>query len=212
MTNILFILKLKLARRYLVAKMEKDDFKRLDDKIDSVILEARRIFFSEQVDNKTTTDAIRKLWYLELTDPGKPIIFVINSPGGSVDAGFAVWDQVKMISSPVITVVTGLAASMGSVLSLCASPGKRFATPHARIMVHQPSISAPISGQATDLDIHAKEIIKTKNLLVDLYMEQTGKKREEVEKALDRDTWMSANEALEFGLLDKIVTSFNDLK
>ncbi len=190
---------------------EKEEFRSLNDKIDNVILESRRIFFGDQVDNRTASDAIRKLWYLELTDPGKPILMIINSPGGSVDAGFAVWDQVKMITSPVYTLVTGLAASMGSVLSLCAAPGKRFATEHARIMIHQPSISGPVTGQATDLEIHAKEIIKTKDQLVSLYMEHTGLKKEEIEKALDRDKWMTADEALKFGLLDKIVTSFNDL-
>ena len=101
-----------------MAKMEKNEkeiFKRLDDKIDALLLENRRIFFSDAVDNNTARDAIKKLWYLELTDPGKPILFVINSPGGSVDSGFAVWDQVKLISSPVTTMVTGLAASMGSI-------------------------------------------------------------------------------------------------
>jgi len=191
---------------------ERDDFKTLNDRIDSVILESRRIFFFDVVDNASARDAIRKLWYLELTNPGKPIIFVINSPGGSVDAGFAVWDQVKMISSPIFTLVCGLAASMGSVLSLCANPGKRFATPYARIMIHQPSISGPVTGQATDLDIQAKEIIKTKNLLVNLYKEHTGRSEKEIEKALDRDTWMSAQEALNFGLLDKIVSSVKELK
>ncbi len=191
---------------------EREEFKSLDDKIDHVILESRRIFFSDSIDNATARDAIRKIWYLELTKPGKPIIFVINSPGGSIDSGFAVWDQVKMITSPVITVVTGLAASMGSVLSLCAERGKRYATEHARIMIHQPSISGPVTGQATDLSIHAKEIIKTKNLLVELYMDYTGKNREEIEKVLDRDTWMSAQEALDFGLLDKIVTSYKEVK
>lgn len=191
---------------------EKDDFITLNDKIDSIILESRRILFFDVVDNNSAREAIRKLWYLELTNPGKPITFLINSPGGSVDAGFSVWDQVKMISSPVYTVVSGLAASMGSVLSLCAAPGKRFATPYARIMIHQPSISGPVTGQATDLDIQAKEIIKTKNLLIDLYMEQTGRQKKEIEKALDRDTWMSAKEALDFGLLDKIVASPKDIK
>jgi len=117
-----------------------------------------------------------------------------------------------MLSSPVITLVTGLAASMGSVLSLCASKGKRFATPNARIMIHQPSLSGVITGQATDLDIHAKEIIKTKDLLVDLYMDHTGKPREVIEKAIDRDTWMTAKEALDFGLLDKIITSYKEIK
>ena len=117
-----------------------------------------------------------------------------------------------MITSPVVTVVCGLAASMGSVLSLCASPGKRYATPYARIMIHQPSISGPVTGQATDLEIQAKEILKTKSLLVNLYMEYTGKSEKEIEKALDRDTWMSAEEALQFGLLDKIVSSAKDVK
>ncbi len=190
---------------------DENDYKNLNDKIDSIILDSRRIFFSDAVDNETAHDAIRKLWYLELSNPGKPILFVINSPGGSVDSGFAVWDQVKMISSPVFTLVTGLAASMGSVLSLCAASGKRFATPHARIMIHQPAIQGMVKGQATDLDIQAKEILKTRALLVNLYAEHTGQPTEVIEKKLDRDTWMSALEAKEFGLLDKIVTSYQEL-
>lgn len=198
-----------------MAKMEKSDnssYRTLDDKIDTLLLENRRLFFSDAVDNATARDAIRKLWYLELTDPGKPILFIINSPGGSVDAGFAVWDQVKLITSPVTTLVTGLAASMGSVLSLCAPKGKRFATPFARIMIHQPAIMGVIKGQATDLDIQAKEIIKTKNQLVNLYMQETGNARDIIEKKLDRDTWMSAGEAKDFGLIDKIITSYQELK
>ncbi|MCH9610072.1 MAG: ATP-dependent Clp protease proteolytic subunit 1 [Chlamydiales bacterium] len=189
-----------------------ETFKSLRDKIDSTILESRRILFGDAVDQNSAKEAIRQLWYLEMKDPGKPITFVICSPGGSVDAGFAVWDQVKMITSPVYTLVTGLAASMGSVLSLCAAPGKRFATKHARIMIHQPSIGGPITGQATDLEIQAKEILKTKGQLVDLYCEHTGKERKEIERALDRDTWMTADEAKSFGLLDGIVDSFADIK
>ncbi len=187
-------------------------FKSLKDKIDGVILDSRRILFSETVDQQSAQNVIRKLWYLEITDPGKPILLVICSPGGSVDAGFAIWDQVKMLSSPVHTLVTGLAASMASVLSLCAAPGKRFATRYARIMIHQPSIGGPITGQATDLEIQAKEILKTKAQLVDLYVKQTGKKKAEIERALDRDTWMSAEEAVTFGLLDGIVDSFDQIK
>jgi len=186
--------------------------KPIDDKIDEAILKARRIFFSDPVDGQSAKEAIRKLWFLELTDPGKPILFVINSPGGSVDAGFAIWDQVKMISSPVTTLITGLAASMGSVLSLCAAPGKRFATPHSRIMIHQPSIHGVIKGQATDLEIQAKEILKTRHALISLYVEATGKDFKTIEKAIDRDTWMSPEEALEFGLLDKIVNSYHEIE
>lgn len=187
-------------------------FKSLKDQIDHVILESRRIFFSDAVDNDSASDAIRKLWYLELTKPGKPILFVINSPGGSVDAGFAVWDQVQLITSPIHTLVTGLAASMGSVLSLCAVKGKRFATKNARIMIHQPSIGGMVRGQATDLEIQAKEIIKTKEQLVELYVEKSGRTQKDIEKALDRDKWLTAEEAKEFGLIDSIVTSFKDIK
>lgn len=182
------------------------------DKIDSAILNSRRILISEGIDGKLAEDVIKKIWFLELQDPGKPILLVINSPGGSVDAGFAIWDQLKMISSPVTTLVTGLAASMGSILSLAASPKRRFATPKSRIMIHQPAIAGIIQGQATDLEIQAKEIIKTKNMIIDLYMQATGRSYEAIEKAIDRDTWMSAHEALEFGLLDGIVSSFKELQ
>lgn len=186
--------------------------KLIDSKIDEALLKARRIFFCDAVDMDSAKDAIRKLWYLELTDPGKPILLVINSPGGSVDAGFAVWDQVKMITSPVTTLVTGLAASMGSILSLCAAPKRRFATQNARIMIHQPSIGGMLRGQATDLAIQAEEIRKTRKGIVDVYVKATGHDAATMEKAIDRDKWFSAQEALDFKLLDGVVTSFKDLK
>lgn len=196
-------------------KPEKENqapaFSPLQDKIDQAILDTRRIFIDDAVTGESASICIRQLWYLELKDPGKPILMVINSPGGSVDAGFAIWDQVKMISSPVTTLITGLAASMGSVLSLCASPKRRFATPNARIMIHQPAIAGVIKGQATDLEIQAKEILKTHNALVKLYVNATGKDAATIEHAIDRDTWMSAEEALNFGLLDKIITSFEEV-
>ncbi|MCB1072389.1 MAG: ATP-dependent Clp protease proteolytic subunit [Chlamydiia bacterium] len=182
-----------------------------DAKVEELLLKKRRIFLSSAVSDKSAKDAIRKLWYLEHTDPGKPILFVINSPGGSVDSGFAIWDQIMMITSPVTTLVTGLAASMGSVLSLAAAPGKRFATKNARIMIHQPLISGVIQGQATDLEIQAKEIIKTRKQIVDVYAKATGKDPALIEKTIDRDTWMSASEAKDFGLLDGIVTSYKEL-
>lgn len=185
---------------------------KVTDKIESALLDARRIFLSDAVDSDSASLIIRKLWYLELTDPGKPILFIINSPGGAVDSGFAIWDQVKMITSPVTTLVTGLAASMGSILSLCAAPGKRFATPRARFMIHQPLISGVIKGQATDLEIQAKEMLKTRNGLIQIYVEATGKDFATIEKAIDRDTWLTPQEALEFGLLDGIIDSFEQLK
>jgi ATP-dependent Clp protease protease subunit len=190
---------------------KKTGISMLEDKIDETLLKSRRIFLSDAVDNDSAKEIIRKLWYLESIDPGKPILFVINSPGGSVDSGFAIWDQIKMITSPVTTLITGLAASMGSILSLCSAPKRRFATRNSRIMIHQPSIHSFIRGQATDLEIHAREILKTRQALVELYVEATGKDAKTIEKALDRDTWMSAQEALEFGLLDKIVSNYKDL-
>lgn len=190
---------------------EEKHHKSINDKIDLTLLEKRRIFLSDAVDSDSAKDIIRKLWYLDTIDPGKPILFVINSPGGSVDSGFAIWDQVKLISSPVITLVTGLAASMGSLLSLVSGKGKRLATANARIMIHQPLIGGVIRGQATDLEIQAKEMLKTRSMIVDIYADATGKERRLIEKAIDRDNWMTPEEALEFGLLDKIITSMNDL-
>lgn len=184
---------------------------KIRDRIEGTILDQRRIFLSDAVDSQSAEDVIRKLWYLDIISPGKPILMIINSPGGSVDSGFAIWDQVKMISSPVTTLITGLAASMGSVLSLCAAPKRRFATPHSRIMIHQPRLGGVIQGQATDLEIQAKEMIKTRNLLVDIYVNATGQTAETIERAIDRDTWMSAEEAMKFGLLDGLVSSFKDL-
>lgn len=188
-----------------------ESFVKIEDRIDAKILEARRIFISDQVDSNTAEEVIRKLWYLELNDPGKPILFVINSPGGSVDSGFAIWDQIKMISSPVATLITGLAASMGSILSLCAAKGKRYITPQSRIMIHQPMIGGVIRGQATDLDIQAREILKTRSKLVHIYMNATGKDYETIDRAIDRDTWMSAEEAKEFGLIDEIIESYKNI-
>lgn len=194
-----------------MAKNDETNLNPLKDRIDAQILDQRRLFLCDAIDSDTAEEIIRKLWYLEAKEPGKPITLVINSPGGSIDAGFAIWDQIKMISSPVTTLVTGLAASMGSILSLVASPGKRYATPNARFMVHQPRLSGVIQGQATDLEIQAKEMLKTRSILVELYKSQTGKSAVEIEKAIDRDTWMTAQEALEFGLLDKIVNSYKEI-
>lgn len=197
-----------------MATAEKDvpvDF-RIDDKIEAAMLDSRRIFLSNAVTSESAEEIIRKFWYLEMKDAGKPILFVINSPGGSTDAGFAIWDQIKMISSPVTTLITGLAASMGSVLSLVAAPKRRFATPNARVMIHQPHVGGVIKGQATDLDIQAKEILKVREILIQIYAKASGKERDVIERALDRDMWMSAEEALAWGLLDKIVSSFKELK
>lgn len=184
----------------------------LNDKIERALLEQRRVFLSEDVNSDSARDLIRKFWYLDSLAPGKPILFVINSPGGSVHSGFAIWDTIKMLKSPVVTLVIGLAASFGSVLSLIAGKGKRFATPYAQIMIHQPLIGGMIRGQATDLDIQATEMVKTRAILVDLYVEATGKSREEIEKFIVRDKWLTADEAVKFGVLDKVVSSMEEVE
>jgi ATP-dependent Clp protease, protease subunit len=186
--------------------------KSINNKIEKIILENRRIFLSDAVDQHSASEIIKKLWFLDLEDNTKPILFIINSPGGSVDSGFAIWDQIKMIKSPVYTLVTGLAASMGSLLSLVAEKGKRFATHNARIMIHQPLIGGVIQGQATDLEIQAKEMLKTRDIIVEIYSEATGKDKKSIEKAIDRDNWMTAQEAKDFGLLDVIINSFDEIK
>lgn len=194
------------------AAREEKGPKYINDKIEHALLEKRRIFLSDAVDQDSAKEIIRKLWYLDHIAPNKPILFVINSPGGSVDSGFAIWDQIKMISCPVVTLVTGLAASMGSLLSLVAGKGKRLATHNARIMIHQPLIGGVIRGQATDLDIQAKEMLKTRAMIVDIYSDATGKDKAAIEKAINRDNWMTAEEAVSFGLVDKIVGSMKDVE
>lgn len=196
-----------------MAESEREEKpKYVNDKLDLALLEKRRVFLSDAVDSDSAKDIIRKLWYLDHQAPGKPILFVINSPGGSVDSGFAIWDQIKLLQSPVFTLVTGLAASMGSLLSLVSGKGKRLATINSRIMIHQPLIGGVIRGQATDLEIQAREMLKTRAQIVDIYVDATGKDRKTIEKAIDRDNWMSAEEAKQFGLLDKIVTSMKDVE
>lgn len=196
-----------------MAKSEKPSFQdiRLDDSIEASLLDSRRIFLDNAVTSNSAADLIRKIWYLENREPGKPITFIINSPGGEVNAGFAIWDQLQMVTSPITTIVTGLAASMGSVLSLAAAPSRRFATPNARFMIHQPLIGGVVQGQATDLEIQAKEMLKMRDVLIQIYAKATGKDPKKIEKDIDRDTWLSADEALEYGLIDKVISSYNDV-
>lgn len=184
---------------------------RLDDTIDSTLLAHRRLFISRPIDMSLAEEIIRKIWFLGYSSPTEGVEVIINSPGGAVDAGFAIWDQLKMMSFPITTVVTGLAASMGSVLALCAPKGRRFATPRSRFLIHQPALSATVEGQATDLEIQAREILKTKKQIIDLYCEATGKDAAEMEKAIDRDRWMSAEEAVAFGIVDRLVSSYKEV-
>ncbi len=180
------------------------------DSISSKLLKSRTVIISQQVDAKLSAKVLSQLVLLEQEGPELPITVFINSPGGEIFSGFAIFDMLKFITCPVTTVVTGFAASMGSILSLAADEGRRFAMPQAKIMIHQPLLMG-YQGRASECEIQAREILKTRDHLVKLYADQTGKSHEEIKKALDRDNWFTAEEALEYGLLDKVVHSRSGL-
>ena len=168
-------------------------------------LDARKIFLWGAVTDETAKDVCEKLLYLESKDPGKDVTFYINTPGGSITAGMAIYDTIKLLTSPVTIVVTGMAASMGSVL-LCAAPkGRRLIYPHARVLIHQPLIAGRFIGPATDINIQAKEMEKLRDELNQILASASGQPIEKISKDTDRDFYLNAKEAIEYGLADKIV-------
>ena len=169
----------------------------------SRLLKERIIFLTGPVEDHMASLVIAQLLFLESENPKKEISMYINSPGGVVSAGLGIYDTMKYIRSPVSTICLGMAASMGSLLLTGGEKDMRFATPNARIMVHQPS--GGFRGQASDIERHAADIMKIKRRLNEIYVEHTGRKYEEIEAALDRDNFMSAEEGKEFGLIDQIV-------
>lgn len=163
----------------------------------------RIIFLSEEVNDSIANAIVAYLLYLDSDDNSKPIYLYINSPGGSVTAGMAIYDTIQHIKSDVITICVGLAASMGAFLLAAGAPGKRLALPHARIMIHQPL--GGTRGQASDIEIEAKEVIRIKHALNEMLAKHTGKSLEQVEKDTDRDYFMSAEEAMSYGLIDRVI-------
>jgi len=170
----------------------------------SRLLNDRIVFLGEEVNDTTASLVVAQLLYLEAQDPDKDIQFYINSPGGSVTAGLAIYDTMQYIKADVSTICIGLAASMGAFLLSSGAKGKRIARPNSEIMVHQPS--GGFQGQATDIQIHAENILRIKNNLNRILSENTGKSIDEVREACERDNFMTAQEALEFGLIDKVIT------
>uniref|UniRef100_A0A7C3PH98 ATP-dependent Clp protease proteolytic subunit n=1 Tax=Oscillatoriales cyanobacterium SpSt-418 TaxID=2282169 RepID=A0A7C3PH98_9CYAN len=163
----------------------------------------RIIFLSEEVDDNIANAIVAYLLYLDSDDQNKPIYLYINSPGGSVTAGMAIYDTMQHIKSEVVTICVGLAASMGAFLLASGSKGKRLALPHARIMIHQPLGGS--RGQATDIEIEAREILRIRGLLNEILAERTGQPLAKIEKDTDRDYFMSAQEAKEYGLIDQVI-------
>jgi ATP-dependent Clp protease protease subunit len=171
----------------------------------SRMLKERIIFFTGEVEDHMCALVVAQLLFLESENPEKDIFMYINSPGGVVTAGLSVYDTMQYIKPKVATLCVGQACSMGSLLLTAGETGMRYATPNARIMIHQPS--GGFRGQATDIEIHAQEILSLKRRLNDMYVKHTGQKLPIIEKAMERDNFMSAEDAKKFGLIDEIVVS-----
>lgn len=176
----------------------------------SRLLKDRVIFLGDAIDNSVANVVVGQLLFLESVDPDKDIHLYINSPGGSVTAGMAILDTMRFIKSPVCTICIGEASSMGAVLLAAGEKGKRFSLPNSRIMIHQPL--GGFHGQATDIQIRAKEILRTKDKLNRMLSEATGQPFERLETDTDRDNFMTAEEALGYGLIDRIIASRDDVK
>lgn len=171
----------------------------------SRMLKDRIVFLNGPVRTEMSHSVVAQLLLLEAEDPEKDIVMYINSPGGEVTAGLAILDTMRFIKPDVVTVVMGQAASMGSLLASSGTQGKRYILPNARHLIHQPLGGA--SGQASDIEIHAKEIIRLKRELTEIYVENTGKAYKTLERDMDRDNIMSASEAVAYGLADKVIAS-----
>ncbi len=170
----------------------------------SRLLNDRIIFLSDEVNDATASLVVAQMLFLEAQDPTKDISFYINSPGGSVTAGMAIYDTMQYIKCDVSTICIGMAASMGAFLLAAGTKGKRIALPHSEIMIHQPLGGA--QGQASDIKIRAELILRTRDMLNSILSEKTGQPIERIEKDTDRDNFMTAQQALEYGLIDRIIT------
>jgi len=194
-----------------MAEEEKGKGKEEDKSLMNRLLSSRTVIISGPVDSDLANKVIQQLLVLEQDDPKKQIMVMVNSPGGEVFSGFAIFDCIRFVRPPVISVVVGLAASMGSIIPLAAPKGSRYCLPNAKFLIHQPLLMG-YSGRATDLEIQAKEILKDRERIVDLYAEVTGKSKDVVAKDIDRDKWMDPAEAKAYNLVDHIVTKRADLK
>lgn len=182
----------------------KDEKENLN-KIQETFLNERKVFLWGEVSDKSARDVTEKLLYLETKDPGKEITFYINTPGGSITAGMAIYDTMQLIRSPIKVIVTGMAASMGSILLCGADKGKRLLYPHSRVLIHQPLISGQMIAVAVDIHIQAKEMERLRDELNLILSQSSGQPLEKIQKDTDRDFYMTAKEAIEYGLADGIV-------
>ncbi len=187
------------------------DFNLSEQMTDVKLLERRKIFISEAITSRSAKRYISDFLALEHDKPGEPITLYLNSPGGEVNSGFAIYDTIRFISSPVTIINTGLCASIATVINVAAKKDRRFSMPNAKFLIHQPLIPGQIYGQASDIEITAREILKTREKINKLLAKETGTSIDKVEKDTVRDYWMNAQEALEYGLISKIVETYKDL-
>lgn len=186
---------------------DKKSEKPTDVVIQKKFLDERKVFLWGEINDKSAKEITEKLIYLELKDPNKPITFYINTPGGSITAGMAIYDTMQLIKSPISVVVTGLAASMGSILLSGAKKGYRFLFPHARVLIHQPLIMGQIEASAVDIHIQAQEMEKSRAELNQILANASGQTIEKITHDTDRDFYLNAKEAIAYGLADEIITS-----
>jgi len=174
-------------------------------KMEKLFFDKRSIYLWGAVDDKSAKDIVAKLLLLDADKPGEEIKLYINSPGGVVTSGMVIYDTIKLIASPVSTICMGLAASMGSILLSVGTKGKRYIYPHGEVMIHQPSIGGYFQATSADIEIHAEQIRKTKELGAKILAENCGKTIEQVLKDFDRDYWMDATEAVAYGIVDAVL-------
>ena len=178
----------------------------------SRLLKERIIFLVGPVTDETANLVVAQMLFLESENPDKDIYLYINSPGGSISAGLSLYDTMNFVKPDVSTLCLGQAASLGAFLLSAGAKGKRFALPHSRVMIHQPLISGGLSGQATDIEIYTKELLKSKQLMNELMAQHSGRTVEELERDTDRDNFMSAQQACEYGLIDQVLANRHDVK
>jgi ATP-dependent Clp protease, protease subunit len=183
---------------------DKDKKPTVENMIEEKLLEKREIYLWGQVDDESAEKIVKRILYLNSTGSGD-ICLYLNSPGGAISSGLAIYDAMQASKSPISTICMGQAASMGAVLLCAGAKGKRYIWPNARVMIHQPLISGSMYAPATDIQIQAEEMLRIRQILNQILAKHTGKSFEQVEKDTDRDYYLSAKEALEYGLIDKIV-------
>ncbi|MFB6264411.1 MAG: ATP-dependent Clp endopeptidase proteolytic subunit ClpP [Bradymonadaceae bacterium] len=176
----------------------------------SRLLKDRIVFLGTPVQDQVANSIIAQLLFLESEDPEKEISLYINSPGGAVTAGLAIYDTMRYIRSDISTICMGQAASMGAVLLAAGNEGKRYALPNSRILIHQPMVEQGIGGQAADIDIRADEIVRIRERINDILVDHTGQSKERIEEDTDRDYFMDAEEAREYGLIDKVISGHDE--